>query len=81
MKPGFSKEEILGAALGHSPVLFGIALLTAGITAFYMSRLFFMTFTGEYRGTLEKTHDLMPFTHSCMLIEWLIATTPCLAAA
>ncbi len=46
----FSKDEILIAAFGHNRFLFGLALLTAGLTAFYMSRLFFMTFTGEYRG-------------------------------
>ena len=52
----FSKDEILIAAFGHNKFLFGLALLTAGLTAFYMSRLFFMTFTGEYRGSLEKAH-------------------------
>jgi NADH:ubiquinone oxidoreductase subunit 5 (subunit L)/multisubunit Na+/H+ antiporter MnhA subunit len=52
----WSKEEILGAALAHNVLLFGLALFTAGLTAFYMSRLFFMTFTGEYRGSLEKGH-------------------------
>src|ERR1700730_1878776 len=30
--------------------------------------------------TGRNTHERMPLTHSCMLIEWLIATTPCLAA-
>jgi NADH-quinone oxidoreductase subunit L len=53
----FSKDEILLAAFGKSSVLFGAALLTAGITAFYMSRLFFMTFLGDYRGPLEKSHS------------------------
>ena len=53
----FSKDEILLAAFGENKFLFGLALLTAGLTAFYMSRLFFMTFTGEYRGSLEKKHD------------------------
>jgi len=56
----FSKEEILGGALAaHQPWLFGLALLTAGLTAFYMSRLMFLTFFGEYRGELEKAgpHD------------------------
>ncbi len=52
----FSKDEILIAAFGQNKFLFGLALLTAGLTAFYMSRLFFMTFTGEYRGSLEKAH-------------------------
>jgi NADH-quinone oxidoreductase subunit L len=52
----FSKDEILIAAFDHNKFLFGLALLTAALTAFYMSRLFFMTFTGEYRGGLEKGH-------------------------
>ena len=52
----FSKDEILIAAFDHNKFLFGLALLTAALTAFYMSRLFFMTFTGEYRGSLEKPH-------------------------
>jgi NADH-quinone oxidoreductase subunit L len=52
----FSKDEILIAAFEHNRLLFAVALLTAGLTAFYMSRLFFMTFTGEYRGGLEKPH-------------------------
>ena len=41
----FSKDEILAAALdtGHY-VVFAVALLVAGLTAFYMFRLYFMTF-------------------------------------
>ncbi|MEO5760764.1 MAG: NADH-quinone oxidoreductase subunit L [Vicinamibacteria bacterium] len=53
----FSKEEILMAAFPHSKVLFSMALLTAGLTAFYMTRLYVMTFLGDYRGGLEKTAD------------------------
>jgi NADH-quinone oxidoreductase subunit L len=53
----FSKEEILMAAFGHNRFLFGLALFTAGLTAFYMSRLYFMTFLGDYRGGLEKKHE------------------------
>jgi len=53
----FSKEEILGSALAaHQNGLFAIALLTAGLTAFYMSRMMFLTFFGDYRGELEKAH-------------------------
>ena len=50
----FSKDEILVSALaaGH-PVLFGIGLGTAVLTAFYMSRLLFMTFFGSFRGGHE----------------------------
>jgi len=46
----FSKDEILWYtfANGH-PVLWGIGVLTAGMTAFYMFRLIFMTFFNECR--------------------------------
>ncbi|MCE7792486.1 NADH-quinone oxidoreductase subunit L [Salipaludibacillus sp. CUR1] len=47
----WSKEEILASALLNGDgFLFAIALITAFMTAFYMFRLFFKTFTGEYRG-------------------------------
>jgi NADH-quinone oxidoreductase subunit L len=50
----FSKDAIIEAAFstgeGWRPWVFGlIALLGAGITAFYMSRLYFMTFLGNRR--------------------------------
>ena len=40
----FSKEAILTAALQSNTLIYGIALLTAGITAFYMFRLYFSIF-------------------------------------
>ncbi len=40
----FSKEEILLAAYNSNKLVFGIALLTSGITAFYMFRLYFSIF-------------------------------------
>jgi NADH-quinone oxidoreductase subunit L len=46
----YSKEAILGAVHHHSPLMYWIAVITAGITAFYVSRSMFMTFWGEYRG-------------------------------
>jgi NADH-quinone oxidoreductase subunit L len=46
----FSKEEILTAAQHHNPLIYWIALITAGITAFYMFRLYFSIFWNkEYR--------------------------------
>ena len=51
----WSKDKIIEAAFvgeGWQPwLLGGAALLGAGITAFYMSRLFFMTFHGRARWT------------------------------
>jgi NADH-quinone oxidoreductase subunit L len=50
----FSKDKIIETAFatgeGWRPWVFGLAaLLGAGVTAFYMSRLFFMTFHGRKR--------------------------------
>ena len=51
----WSKDKIIEAAFigeGWRPWVFGMAaLIGAGITAFYMSRLFFMTFHGKKRWT------------------------------
>jgi NADH-quinone oxidoreductase subunit L len=53
----FSKDEILLAAkLSHVPAhgaLFTLLLTTAGITAFYMARVYFRTFLGETRATAQ----------------------------
>jgi NADH-quinone oxidoreductase subunit L len=46
----YSKEAILGAVHHHSPLMYWIAVITAGMTAFYVSRAMVMTFWGEYRG-------------------------------
>jgi NADH-quinone oxidoreductase subunit L len=54
----FSKDKIIEAAFigeGWQPWVFGLtALIGAGLTAFYMSRLFFMTFHGKARWTDEQ---------------------------
>ena len=54
----WSKDRIIEAAFigeGARPWILGtIALLGAGLTAFYMSRLFFMIFHGRARWTTEK---------------------------
>ncbi len=46
----WSKDEILGAALQASPLLFGMAMVTVFLTAFYVIRMLYLTFAGEYRG-------------------------------
>jgi NADH-quinone oxidoreductase subunit L len=53
----YSKDEILLAALDQ-PVLFGIALFTALLTAAYMARLLFLTFFGEFRGGHDAEHHV-----------------------
>ena len=46
----WSKDEILLFAYDKSPALWFLGLITALLTAFYMSRLVFMVFYGEERG-------------------------------
>ncbi len=46
----WSKDEILISSLDKQPILFYLAMITVFMTAFYMFRVIFMTFGGEYRG-------------------------------
>jgi NAD(P)H-quinone oxidoreductase subunit 5 len=46
----WSKDEILGQAFEANPALWFVGWATAGLTAFYMFRMYFMTFEGEFRG-------------------------------
>ncbi|MBA7575768.1 MAG: NADH-quinone oxidoreductase subunit L [Dehalococcoidia bacterium] len=52
----WSKEEILASALQNQPILFYLAMITVFMTAFYMFRVVFMTFGGNYRGGGEEAH-------------------------
>jgi NAD(P)H-quinone oxidoreductase subunit 5 len=48
----WSKDEILGSAFEANPLLWLIGWSTAGLTAFYMFRMYFLTFEGNFRGNL-----------------------------
>jgi NADH-quinone oxidoreductase subunit L len=52
----WSKDEILAVALENQPVLFALALITVFMTAFYMFRVIFLTFHGEYKGGDPEAH-------------------------
>jgi NADH-quinone oxidoreductase subunit L len=57
----FSKDEILWKAFSSSHghlLIWGLAAVTAGMTAFYMFRLFFGTFHGECRASEEVKHHI-----------------------
>ncbi|MDB5258343.1 MAG: NADH-quinone oxidoreductase subunit [Chitinophagaceae bacterium] len=54
----FSKDEILAAAYAQSPILWGLGLIGAMFTTFYMFRLVFLTFFGDFRGTSDQAHHL-----------------------
>ncbi|MBD2180127.1 NAD(P)H-quinone oxidoreductase subunit 5 [Planktothrix sp. FACHB-1355] len=53
----WSKDEILGSTFQANPVLWAIGWLTAGITAFYMFRMYFTTFEGKFRGKDENVRN------------------------
>ncbi|MBD2132220.1 NAD(P)H-quinone oxidoreductase subunit 5 [Sphaerospermopsis sp. FACHB-1094] len=55
----WSKDEILGAAFAANPLLWFIGWVTAGITAFYMFRMYFSTFEGKFRGNDEKIKTML----------------------
>jgi len=54
----FSKDEILAHAFAHDPVLYVLGIAAAMMTAFYMFRLYFLTFNGSFRGTEDQHHHL-----------------------
>jgi NADH-quinone oxidoreductase subunit L len=56
----WSKDEILLFAYDKSPVLWALGLVTALLTAFYMSRQVFMVFFGEERFAKEGDHAVHP---------------------
>lgn len=54
----FSKDEILTAAFAKNPLYYFIGVGGALLTAFYMFRLYTLTFLGKFRGTEDQQHHL-----------------------
>ncbi len=52
----YSKDEILWRAYQMNWVYWLVGVVTAFMTSFYMFRLMFMTFAGEYRGAEGASH-------------------------
>jgi NADH-quinone oxidoreductase subunit L len=72
----FSKDAIIEAAFGEEGwrgwVFGGAALLGAALTAFYMTRLMFMTFFGKQRWKELKSEDGRDFhPHESKPVMWL----------
>jgi NADH-quinone oxidoreductase subunit L len=52
----FSKDAVLNGTLAHGhPVMWAVGVLTAGLTAYYMFRMLFVTFLGAYRGDVDPS--------------------------
>jgi len=54
----FSKDEILAHVFEHNKIFWGIAVLGAMFTSFYMFRMMYLTFSGSFRGTSDQEHHL-----------------------
>ena len=76
----WSKEGIIAetwlAALEHEPLMIGpaiLVLLTAGMTGFYMSRMWFMTFAGEPKNeVVNHVHEETPWIKEPLIILTVI---------
>lgn len=63
----FSKDEILASLSERHPVYYGLATFVAGLTAFYMFRLYFLIFWGR-----EKTHAKTPHESPAVMLVPMI---------
>jgi NADH-quinone oxidoreductase subunit L len=74
----FSKEEILLAAYRHNSLIYYIALVTSGLTAFYMFRLYFNIFWNkDHKPHVENHHGEGGFA---MMIPLLLLAAGAAAA-
>lgn len=72
----FSKDEILSAAFATHPIYFGIAALVAGLTAFYMFRLYFIVFWGKAKVYQNTPHE----SPMIMLVPMIVLAIGSIAA-
>jgi len=70
----WGKDEILASSLGSQPILFCLAMVTVFLTAFYMFRVVFLTFGGEYRGN-NKPHESPSVMVMPMVVLAVLAVT------
>jgi NADH-quinone oxidoreductase subunit L len=54
----FSKDEILANAFVQNKIVWGVAFFASLLTAFYMFRLFFLTFSGASRASADARHHI-----------------------
>jgi NADH-quinone oxidoreductase subunit L len=78
----FSKDQIIYGTLAHGhPWLYGVGIVTAGITAYYMFRLLFITFLGEYRGEAHVHTGGTAATIMSVPVAILVAPTVAIGGA
>lgn len=70
----FSKDEILVAAFHHDKLLFACQYFVAGLTAFYMFRLYFGIFWGDKKNYAEHTPHEAPKNMTVPLLVLAVLT-------
>ena len=78
----FSKDEILWSAYrvgGYGWWIWLVGIVTAGMTAFYMFRLYYMTFHGAFRGSADQARHVHESPRSMMLPLQILALGSVLA--
>ncbi|MFC2011134.1 NADH-quinone oxidoreductase subunit L [Chloroflexota bacterium] len=68
----WSKDEIVVLALEHQPILGYLAMITVFMTAFYMFRVIFLTFGGEYRGGESEAYSNPHESSSVMVTPMVV---------
>ncbi len=67
----FSKDAILVAAYDRAPWMYWVGVVTAGMTAFYVFRAWFLAFTGDYRGHAHPHESPLVMTGPLMVLAVL----------
>ena len=71
----FSKEGVLSSSLDKSWIFFAFAIVTTFLTAFYIFRVVFLVFGGQYRGN-HHPHE----SSKTMLVPMVLLAIPALAS-
>ncbi|MEN8187077.1 MAG: NADH-quinone oxidoreductase subunit L [Bacteroidota bacterium] len=72
----FSKDEILVAAFEHNKIIYVITVIVAGLTAFYMFRLYFGIFWGKDKKYEHAPHESpMSMTIPMMFLAFMSIAT------
>jgi NADH-quinone oxidoreductase subunit L len=71
----FSKDEIITAAFEHNKLIFYTELLVAGLTAFYMFRIYFRVFWNKEPDYEHKPHEVEKTMSIPLIILALLAIT------
>ncbi len=70
----WSKDEILSHLFEANPIIWAVALFTAGLTSFYMFRIYFLTFEGEARDRFDLSKVKESSTN--MVLPLVVLTIP-----